>query len=243
MWRIGVLGFAPTTADMVGPDPKNAFTKALLLGLRELGYVCGQHFVTEPRGAEGKRDAYPGLVADLIRLQVDVKQLVPTAAPVAVLWDLLYPPGWEAAQATARQGQWKLLSLPLRVPAARMMACGWTSRSMPARTVEALMLTPSSAEAPTSALATGRRTQHGSATYDHPLARPPARVLLARWSRHSRRTACVRCRGRRPTSSGYLPSLDSRARGAVRSELTDARRSHPPSRPCTMSHCCARRSP
>ena len=52
-----------------------------------------------------------------------------------VLWDLLYPPGWEAAQATARQGQWKLLSLPLRVPAARMMACGWTSRSMPARTV------------------------------------------------------------------------------------------------------------
>jgi hypothetical protein len=74
---------------MVGPDPKNAFTKALLLGLRELGYVCGQHFVTEPRGAEGKRDAYPGLVADLIRLQVDVKQLVPTAAPVAVLWDLL----------------------------------------------------------------------------------------------------------------------------------------------------------
>ena len=172
-----------------------------------------------------------------------LKQLVPTAAPVAVLWDLLYPPGWEAAQATARQGQWKLLSLPLRVPAARMMACGWTSRSMPARTVEALMLTPSSAEAPTSALATGRRMQHGSATYDHPLARPPARVLLARWSRHSRRTACVRCRGRRPTSSGYLPSLDSRARGAVRSELTDARRSHPPSRPCTMSHCCARRSP
>ncbi len=176
VWRIGVLGFAPTTADMVGPDPKNAFTKALLLGLRELGYVYGQHFVTEPRGAEGKRDAYPGLVADLIRLQVDVivsvgaalqslkqatstipiviagaadpvssgyakslgrpggnftglsfqflemigkrlellKQLVPTAAPVAVLWDLLYPPGWEAAQATARQGKWKLLSLPLR---------------------------------------------------------------------------------------------------------------------------------
>jgi hypothetical protein len=24
MWRIGVLGFAPTTPDMVGPDPRNA---------------------------------------------------------------------------------------------------------------------------------------------------------------------------------------------------------------------------
>jgi hypothetical protein len=29
---------------------------------------------------------------------------------------------------------------------------------------------------------------------------------------------------------------------AVRSDLTDARRSHPPGRPCTMSRCCARRS-
>ncbi len=72
VWRIGVLGYAPTTADMVGPDPKNEFTQALLRGLRELGYVYGQHFVTEPRGAERRLDAYPSLVAELIRLQVDV---------------------------------------------------------------------------------------------------------------------------------------------------------------------------
>jgi hypothetical protein len=78
------------------------------------------------------------------------------------------------------------------------------SQGAPARprsfTGVALMLTPSSAEAPTSALATSRRTRRGSATFDHPLARPPARLLWARWSRHSRRTACVRFRGRRPTS-------------------------------------------
>jgi putative ABC transport system substrate-binding protein len=175
VWRIGVLGYAPTTADMVGPDPKNEFTQALLRGLRELGYVYGQHFVTEPRGAERRLDAYPSLVAELIRLQVDVivcvgaalsslkatstipvvvagvadpvgqgyakslgrpggnvtglsfqalemigkrlellKQLVPTTAPVAVLWDSAYSPAWEAAKAAARQGNWKLLSFPLR---------------------------------------------------------------------------------------------------------------------------------
>jgi putative ABC transport system substrate-binding protein len=148
MWRIGVLGFAPTTADMVGPDPKNAFTKALLLGLRELGYVYGQHFVTEPRGAEGNRDAYPGLVADLIRLQVDVIVSVGAALPSLKQATSTIPiviagaadpvssgyakslgrPGGnftglsfqflemigKRPQATARQGKWKLLSLPLR---------------------------------------------------------------------------------------------------------------------------------
>jgi putative tryptophan/tyrosine transport system substrate-binding protein len=176
VWRIGVLGFAPSTADMVGPDPKNEFTKALLRGLRELGYVYGQHFVTEPRGAEGRRDRYPSLVTDLIGLQVDVivavaaslsavqqatstipvvfpgapdpvgqgyvkslarpggnltglsfqmlelvekrlellKQLVPTRAAVAVLWDRASPSVWEAAQAAAKGRGWKLLSLPIR---------------------------------------------------------------------------------------------------------------------------------
>jgi putative ABC transport system substrate-binding protein len=34
--------------------------------------VYGQHFVTEPRGAEGKPELYPGLAAELVRLQVDV---------------------------------------------------------------------------------------------------------------------------------------------------------------------------
>jgi hypothetical protein len=54
LYRIGILGFAPAAADMVGPQPRNAFTAALLRGWRELGYVYGEHFVTEPRGAEGR---------------------------------------------------------------------------------------------------------------------------------------------------------------------------------------------
>jgi putative ABC transport system substrate-binding protein len=40
--------------------------------LRELGYVWGEHFVTESRGAEGKPERFPGLVAELVRLKVDV---------------------------------------------------------------------------------------------------------------------------------------------------------------------------
>ena len=81
VWRIGVIAYAPTTADMVGPDPKPRAVNALLRGLRELGYVYGQHFVTEPRGAEGRADRFPGLVADLIRLQMDVIVAVSASLP------------------------------------------------------------------------------------------------------------------------------------------------------------------
>ena len=66
--RIGVLGLSPTSAAMAGPEPQSPFAKAFVRGMRELGYIYGQHFVTEPRGAEAKPDRYPSLVADLVRL-------------------------------------------------------------------------------------------------------------------------------------------------------------------------------
>jgi len=72
VWRIGVIAYGAKTADMVGPDPKVSAVNALLRGLRELGYVYGQHFVTEARGAEGKPERFASLAADLVRLQVDV---------------------------------------------------------------------------------------------------------------------------------------------------------------------------
>jgi hypothetical protein len=40
--------------------------------LRELGYVYGEHFVTEPRGAKAGPTATGALAAELVRLQVDV---------------------------------------------------------------------------------------------------------------------------------------------------------------------------
>jgi len=71
MARIGILGLA-STADLSGPQPKSRSHDALLRGLRELGYVYGEHFVTEARGAEARPERFPALVADLIRLRVDV---------------------------------------------------------------------------------------------------------------------------------------------------------------------------
>jgi putative ABC transport system substrate-binding protein len=172
VYRIGMLGVGAATADMAGPNPVGSPSAALLDGLRELGYVYGETFVTEPRSAEGQVERYPALVADLIRLQVDVivaagpalaacrqatstlpivmagaedpvglgviqslarpgtnftglsnqsvevtvkklemlKEMVPGAAPVAVLWDPAALLSWQALQAAARQRGWKLLS-------------------------------------------------------------------------------------------------------------------------------------
>ena len=176
VYRIGILGSLMTTSGMVGPQPRYPFTSALLRGLRELGYVYGEHFVTEPRGGEGKPERFPNLAAELVRLQVDVivaggpmlpalkqatstipivmtgaadpvregfvqslgrpgrnftglsfqsvettgkrlellKELVPTSALVAVLWDRSSLPPWQAAEAAARERGWKLLSIEIR---------------------------------------------------------------------------------------------------------------------------------
>src|SRR2546428_3564226 len=70
--RIGILSSTSATSDMVGPQPRSPSVNALLGRLRELGYVYGEHFVTEPRGGEGKPERFPDLATELVRLQVDV---------------------------------------------------------------------------------------------------------------------------------------------------------------------------
>ena len=178
VYRIGILGLG-RTSDMVGSQPPGGPSiQALLRGLRELGYVYGEHFVTEPRGAEGRPERYPNLAAELVHLQVDVivapgpmlaalkqatstipvvmagvndpvgeglvqsighpggnftglslqsvettgkrlellKELVPTAAVVAVLWDRTVLRSWQMAEVAAREQGWKLLSVEVRDP-------------------------------------------------------------------------------------------------------------------------------
>src|SRR5262249_52748939 len=56
--------------------------EALRLGLRDLGYVEGQHYVIEARAAGGQLDRVPGLAAELVRLKVDV---IVAAGPQAAI--------------------------------------------------------------------------------------------------------------------------------------------------------------
>jgi putative ABC transport system substrate-binding protein len=63
--RIGYLQAPP-------PSAVAARTEAFRQGLRELGYVEGKNIIIEWRFADGKLDRVPGLVAELVRLKVDL---------------------------------------------------------------------------------------------------------------------------------------------------------------------------
>jgi putative ABC transport system substrate-binding protein len=56
----------------VDPATESARSEAIRLALRELGYVEGQNIAIEYRYAEGKRDRFPKLAAELVRLKVDI---------------------------------------------------------------------------------------------------------------------------------------------------------------------------
>ena len=55
-------------------DAARQFTpsEGIRLALRELGYIEGQNIAIEYRYAEGKRDRYPELAAELVHLKVDI---------------------------------------------------------------------------------------------------------------------------------------------------------------------------
>ena len=63
--RIGFLGAASASSYAVRID-------AFRQGLNELGYIEGKNIVIEYRYAEGKPDRLPALVAELVRLKVEV---------------------------------------------------------------------------------------------------------------------------------------------------------------------------
>jgi putative ABC transport system substrate-binding protein len=70
--RIGILSHSWAASEMAGPEPRRPNIKALLIALRELGYLYGEHFVTEVRGGQTQPQRYPVLAAELVRLRVDV---------------------------------------------------------------------------------------------------------------------------------------------------------------------------
>ena len=64
----------PRIGYLSSSDPASESTRAeaIRLALRELGYIEGQNIAIEYRYAEGKRDRFPELAAELVRLKVDI---------------------------------------------------------------------------------------------------------------------------------------------------------------------------
>ena len=68
----------PKTVPRIGylsntdPASESARTEGIRLALRELGHIEGQNIATEYRYAEGKRDRFPELAAELVHLKVDI---------------------------------------------------------------------------------------------------------------------------------------------------------------------------
>ncbi len=78
--RIARIGYLSGTGNASNPGP---YVAALRQGLRDLGYVEEKHFVIEFRGAEGKEESIPGIVAELVQLKVDVLVLPLVSAILA----------------------------------------------------------------------------------------------------------------------------------------------------------------
>jgi len=64
----------PRIGYLAGTDPATESPRfeAIRLALRERGYIEGQNIATEYRYTEGKRDRFPELAAELVRLKVDI---------------------------------------------------------------------------------------------------------------------------------------------------------------------------
>jgi putative ABC transport system substrate-binding protein len=74
--RIGYLGYS-------SPTLERDLVKAFRQGLRDLGYVESRNLVIEYRSAGGKRERFPELAGELVRLKVDVIVTLATPAVLA----------------------------------------------------------------------------------------------------------------------------------------------------------------
>jgi hypothetical protein len=67
--KVPRIGFLLSSGDANNPGPS---VQAFRQGLRDLGYIEGKNILIEYRYVEGKVDRIPSLVAELVRLKVDV---------------------------------------------------------------------------------------------------------------------------------------------------------------------------
>lgn len=71
-YRVAWVLAVSTPAEMAGPNPTHSLTRAIVHGLRDLGYVEGRNLIFDRRSAEGRPERYPAIVAELLRLKPDV---------------------------------------------------------------------------------------------------------------------------------------------------------------------------
>src|SRR5262245_25523663 len=63
--RIGYVSSGTAASESTRSEP-------IRLALRELGYIEGQNIAIEYRYAEGRQERFPNLLAELVRLKVDI---------------------------------------------------------------------------------------------------------------------------------------------------------------------------
>ena len=114
VYRVGLISVAIPLSEMVGPEPVHPITRAFVQGLRALGYVEGQDLILERRSAEGRVERFGDIIAELVRLKVDVivtgstamagaAKVVTTTVPI-VMASSADPVGDGVVQSLARPG-------------------------------------------------------------------------------------------------------------------------------------------
>src|SRR5262245_50793105 len=84
--RVGIILTTSPVAEMSGPEPVHPLIRAFVHALRALGHVEGDNLILERRSAEGRFEQFPGIVADLVRLNADVIVTVGPALHALRTW-------------------------------------------------------------------------------------------------------------------------------------------------------------
>jgi ABC-type uncharacterized transport system substrate-binding protein len=114
VYRVGLIFPSAPVSEMAGSEPVHPAARAFVQGLRALGYVEGQNLILERRSAEGRFERFGVIVAELVRLKVDVivtssdpmaraAKAVTTTVPI-VMAAIIDPVGEGLVQSLARPG-------------------------------------------------------------------------------------------------------------------------------------------
>ncbi len=80
VYRVGFVMSSGLTSELAGPDPP-PYMRGFVQALRDLGYMEGRNLVLERRSAGARFEGAPEIIAELVRLKVDV--IVTGGNPVA----------------------------------------------------------------------------------------------------------------------------------------------------------------